>query len=294
MGLSVDLGHSDGKEISEVELRMLISSKQVTIGILAIIILIWTLFPMYMLTLSTLKTRLEVTIPSLTVKEPTLFWWQTVLFDRENLASYRNSFIASGGAALLGLALGLPAAYACSRFKFKGRNDLLFMILSFRFLPPACMVIPMFMLGKTVGLLDSPILTISLYASANIPIIVWVMMSYINEIPQELEESYMIDGHTRLQAFFKVTLPLVKTGLIAVTLLCIALTFGEFLFAALLTSSATAKTLPVSISEYMGGELGWEWGIIATLTMYGLIPLMVIFVLIRKHLVRGLTFGVVR
>jgi len=152
----------------------------------------------------------------------------------------------------------------------------------------------LYMFFRACGLLDTHIGVALVYAAINIPIVVWVLRSYFIEIPPELEESFMIDGYTRLRAFFRVTLPLSKPGIIAVSLLVLALSWGEFLFASILTSSPMAKTLPVGISEYMGGEWGYEWNKIAAVTIYGLIPLVIIFYLIRKHLVRGLTFGIVR
>jgi len=119
------------------------------------------------------------------------------------------------------------------------------------------------------------------------------MLSYFQEIPVELEESYMIDGFSRLQAFLKVSLPLVRSGLAAISMLLIALNFGEFLFAAMLTSS-TAKTFPVYLAESAESPMALEWGRTASLVVWGLMLLIIIFVYVRKHLARGLTFGAIR
>jgi len=270
--------------------------KEIIRAVFIILAVIAIIGPIYWTVVTSLKDRVEIGLwpPTFWPRNPTDIWWRTVLFERINLPVYRNSFIIAICASLLAVVLGLPASYACARWSFKGRMDLLFMILTFRFLPQACVVLPIYMMARILNLLDTMPLIVCLYAAMNLPIFIWVIMSYIKEIPVELEESYMIDGHSRAAAFFRVILPLIRPGLIAITLLMVSLSFGEFLFAALLTQSGAAKTIPVVISEYLGGELGYEWGKVATLTLYSFIPLVLIFVAIRKHLVRGLTFGVVR
>lgn len=257
---------------------------------------IWTFFPLYYALITAFKSRLEITYwpPTFLPKEFTIDYWIIVWFDRPTLVYYRNTIIASGLGTLIALVLGIPTAYTCARFNFRNRADVLFTILTFRFLPPAAVIIPLYMFMKQTMLLDTPWGLAFIYAAINIPIAVWVLRSYILEIPPELEESFMIDGYSRFKAFIKITLPLIKPGLIAVALLILALSWGEFLFAAVLTTSPLAKTLPVGISEYMGGEWGYEWNKIMATTFYAILPLIVIFFLIRKHLARGLTFGIVR
>lgn len=257
---------------------------------------LWILFPLYYTVVTAFKARLEVTYwpPNLFPEDPSLEYWTIVWFDRPTVAYYTNTIIASTLSTVIALILGIPAAYACGRYTFKGRSDVLFTILTFRFLPPAAVIIPMYLFARGMGIVDSPVGLSLIYAAINLPIIVWVLRSYIIEIPPELEESYMIDGYSRLRAFFKVTLPLAKPGIIAISLLVLALSWGEFLIAAILTTSPMGKTLPVGVSEYMGGEWGYEWNKIASVTIYGLIPLILVFMIIRKHLARGLTFGIVR
>jgi len=195
---------------------------------------------------------------------------------------------------LIALILAIPAAYCGARYRFKGKDTLMFLILTFRFLPPASVVISIFIFARNLGIIDTIGLLANVYAAMNLPIAVWVLMSYIREIPKEMEDSFMIDGYSRIQAVFKVTLPLLKTGIVAVALLLIALSFGEFLFAVILTFSPAAKTLPVGLSEAMGGEWGYHFDRIAAMLVLGLIPLLILFIALRKHLVRGLTFGIIR
>lgn len=275
-------------------------SKAVTVGmvLVAIILLLWTLFPFYWTIITSLKHRAEIT------RTPPTFYPHRFTFKNfiegmfgafpPMLAYFMNSFIECFGGAVIALLIGIPLAYAGARYNFKGKKDIFFTVLTFRFLPPACVVIPIFMFARAFSLIDTQFLMACILAAINIPIVAWVMLSYFKEIPRELEESFMIDGYSEIQAFLKVTLPLSRPGLIAVTLLIVALSYGEFLFSSILTSSPAAKPLTVGISEYMGGEWGYYWGRIAAVTITGFIPLLIIYLIVRKHLVRGLTFGVIR
>jgi len=265
-------------------------------GILILIVLVWTLFPIYWTVTAAFKSRIEVVAwpPTFIPEKPTIKWFIDVWYDRPNPNYYANSILAMVGSTIIALALGIPAAYGCARYTFKGRQDVLFTILTFRFLPPATVVMPLYLIGRTFHLIDTTLFLSILYGGMNIPIITWVMLSYFREIPVELEESYQIDGYTRFEAFRRITFPLARPGMVAISMLVMAFSFGEYLFAAILTTSPAAKTLPVSIAEYMGGEWGYMWNQMAVLTTYGLIPLIIIFFLVRKNLVRGLTFGAVR
>jgi ABC-type glycerol-3-phosphate transport system permease component len=275
---------------------MKINGWKIATVIAFILLTIWTLIPIYYSFITAFKSRIEITYwpPTLIPKEFTPQYWFIIWFDRPTIAYYRNTIIASLISTLIALAFSMPTAYTCARFNFKNRSDVLFTILTFRFLPPAAVVLPIYVFLRQLALIDTPISLGFIYGAINIPIGVWVLRSYIIEIPPELEESYMIDGHSRLRAFLDITLPLIRPGLVAVSLIILALSWGEFLFASILTTSPAGKTLPVGISEYMGGEWGYEWNKIMAATFYAIIPIIIAFIAIRKHLARGLTFGIVR
>jgi multiple sugar transport system permease protein len=264
--------------------------------ILLILVLVWTLLPVYWTITAAFKSRLEVIAwpPTFFPQKPTLNWFVSVWTDRPNINYYINSIVASIGSTIIALALGIPSAYGCARYTFRGRQDVLFTILTFRFLPPATVIVPLYLIGRMFHLIDTTLYLAILYGAINVPIVTWVLLSYFKEIPVELEESYQLDGYTLFGAFRKVTLPLARPGIVAVSMLIMAFSFGDFLIASILTTSPAAKTLPVGISEYMGGEWGYMWNQMAALTIYGLIPLLIIFFLVRKNLVRGLTFGAVK
>jgi multiple sugar transport system permease protein len=269
----------------------------------AVVIVVWSLFPLYWTLITSFKTKVDIyTFPPSFLPNsqgsPTLdFWTYTfteALSGRPVIEYYRNSIVACSIGLVLCLAFSIPAAYALARFTFRGREDIAFLILTFRFLPPAAVVIPIFIFYRFLGLLDTPLGLGLIYGAIGSPIATWVLRSYFVEIPPELEESYMLDGYSRWTAVLKVLIPLAAPGIIAVGLLVFALSWGEFLFAVFLTSSAVGKTIPVGISEFLGGEKGYEWEQVAALTVSAIIPMIVAFTLIRKYLARGLTLGAVR
>ena len=154
-----------------------------------------------------------------------------------------NSLIIAFGSTFLAVSLGTFAAYAFSRFKIPLKDDLLFFILSTRMMPPIAVAIPIYLMYREVGLSDSALGMILLYTAVNVSLAVWLLKGFIDEIPREYEDAAMIDGYTRLQAFFKVVLPQAATGIAATSIFCLIFAWNEYAFAVLLTSGA-AQTAP--------------------------------------------------
>ncbi len=205
---------------------------------------------------------------------------------------FTNSIIIAFGSTFLAVFLGTLAAYAFSRFKVPLADDLLFFILSTRFMPPIAVAIPIYLMYREVGLTDSHVGMILLYTAVNVSLAVWLLKGFIDEIPREYEEAAMIDGYTRLQAFRKVVLPQAATGIAATAIFCMIFAWNEYAFAVLLTSGQ-AQTMPPFI-PFIIGEGGQDWPAVAAATTLFLIPILVFTVLLRKHLLRGITFGAVR
>jgi len=203
-----------------------------------------------------------------------------------------NSLIIAFGSTFCAVALGVFAAYAFSRFKIPLADDLLFFILSTRMMPPIAVAIPIYLMYREVGLSDSALGMILLYTAVNVSLAVWLLKGFIDEIPREYEEAAMIDGYTRLQSFFKVVLPQAATGIAATSIFCLIFAWNEYAFAVLLTSGA-AQTAPPFIPTIIG-EGGMDWPAVGAGTTLFLIPIVVFTVLLRKHLLRGITFGAVR
>jgi multiple sugar transport system permease protein len=216
-----------------------------------------------------------------------------VVAGRSNyIPRFVNSLIIAFGSTLLSVGLGVMAAYAFSRFKVPLKDDLLFFILSTRMMPPIAVAIPIYLMYRELGLSDTRMGMILLYTAVNISLAVWLLKGFIDEIPREYEEAAMVDGYTRLQAFFKVVLPQASTGIVATAVFCLIFAWNEYAFAVLLTSGE-AQTAPPFIPIIIG-EGGQDWPAVAAGTTLFLVPILVFTVLLRKHLLRGITFGAVR
>ncbi len=205
---------------------------------------------------------------------------------------FLNSVIIGFGSTFLSIFLGTLAAYAFSRFKIPLADDLLFFILSTRMMPPIAVAIPIFLMYRNLGLSDTHLGMILLYTAVNISLAVWLLKGFIDEIPREYEEAALIDGYTRFQAFYKVVLPQAATGIASTAIFCLIFAWNEYAFAVLLTS-ATAQTAPPFIPTIIGiGGLDWP-AVAAGATLF-LLPVMIFTIMLRKHLLRGITFGAVR
>ena len=205
-----------------------------------------------------------------------------------------NSIIIGGGSTILAVGLGTISAYAFSRFKVAGKDDLLFFILSTRMLPPVVVVIPIYLMYISLRLLDTHFGLILLYTTFNVSFAVWLMKGFIDEIPREYEDAALVDGYTRFQTFLKVVLPQSVTGIAATAVFCLITAWNEFAFALVLTNvGGVAVTSPPSITSATGSA-GMDWGKIAASTFVFLLPVAIFTFLMRSHLLRGVTFGAVK
>ncbi len=227
-------------------------------------------------------------------------WYDRLVRDRNMVIAgpspfigrYLNSLVIGFGSTFLAIVLGTMSAYAFSRFKVPAKDDLLFFILSTRMMPPIAVAVPLFLMYRELGLFDTSLGMIMLYTAVNISLSVWLLKGFIDEIPRQYEEAAMIDGYTRFQAFRKVVLPQAATGIAATAIFCLILAWNEYAFALLLTSR-NAQTAPPFIPNIIG-EGGLDWAAVAAGTVLFLLPVMISTLLLRKHLLRGITFGAVR
>ncbi|WP_425052368.1 carbohydrate ABC transporter permease [Psychromarinibacter sp. S121] len=205
---------------------------------------------------------------------------------------FMNSVIIGFVSTFLSVFLGTLAAYAFSRFRIPLKDDLMFFILSTRMMPPIAVAIPIFLMFRALGLSDTHAGMIMLYTAVNLSLAVWLLKGFIDEIPREYEEAALIDGYTRFQAFYKVVLPQAATGIASTAIFCLIFAWNEYAFAVLLTSG-TAQTAPPFIPTIIGVG-GQDWPAVAAGATIFLLPVVVFTILLRKHLLRGITFGAVR
>lgn len=205
---------------------------------------------------------------------------------------YYNSIIIGFGSTFLSVFLGTLAAYGFSRFRVPLKDDLLFFILSTRMMPPVAVAIPIYLMYRELGLSDTALGMILLYTAVNVSLAVWLLKGFIDEIPREYEESAVVDGYSRMQAFLKVVLPQMRAGIAATAIFCLIFSWNEYAFALLLTSG-NAQTAPPFIPIIIG-EGGLDWPAVAAGTTLFLLPIVIFTIFLRNQLLRGITFGAVR
>jgi multiple sugar transport system permease protein len=234
-------------------------------------------------------------------------WWERMVFDGgEKIVRsgrgevqpsgypnrFMNSLIVAITSTVLAVGMGTFTAYGFSRFKVKGEADLLFFILSTRMLPPVVVAIPMFLMYRVVGLNDTHWGLIILYTAFNLSFSVWLMKGFIDEIPREYEEAALVDGYTRMEAFFKIVIPEAATGIAATAVFCFITAWNEYAFALIMTNRR-AQTAPPFIPSQVGSGLP-DWTVIASGTFLFLLPVAIFTFLLRNHLLRGMSFGAIR
>jgi multiple sugar transport system permease protein len=174
--------------------------------------------------------------------------------------------------------------------EYRGKKDFMFFVLSTRMLPPVAILVPLYIVMSRFRLSDTLLGMILLYMMVGIGLSTWIMKGFFDGIPKEVEEAAFVNGYTRFQAFFKVLLPMVKGGIAATTGFCFIFAWNEFTFASII-STRYAVTLPARIVAFMGSS-GFEWGRVAAAGYILIIPILILFILIRKYILMGMTFGV--
>ena len=285
------------------------------IGRLAIylILVFWAivcLFPIYWTITTTFKAAPDVMkgnlipwwdyqpkwlgLKSLGLSPNTIFVESTVR--AEFLKRFWNSAITSVGASTIAVLLGSCAAYGLSRFQYRfgfmRNSDISFFFLSQLILPPVVLALPFLVLYKELALLDTRIGLIALYTLTVLPIVIWIMRDQFSSIPTELEEAALVDGLSIWGAFLTIILPIALPGMVASFIISLVLTWNEYFFAALLTSSY-AKTLPVMVASQTGSQ-GISWWSMAALSLAAILPLIIIAIILERYIIKGMAAGAVK
>lgn len=265
-----------------------------------------TLFPIFWIVMTAIKPPTDWNVsPAIWIpSEPTLINFQT-LFDPTAIGAYgvggvsesataavAGSLLASLIATAFSVGVGLFAAIGLSRYAVTGKYTPL-MILSGRMFPPAAIAVPFVIIFSSIALIDTYVGLIAIYVAVTLPFATWMLKSFVDEVPREVEEAAMIDGKSRFMAHLTVTIPLIKGGLFATTLFIYILNWSEFLFA-LVLSYSNIETIPVRLAKYVTATAGTLYGVQAALAVLAMAPLIVAGFLIQKHLARGMTFGAVK
>lgn len=252
------------------------------------------IFPVFWVFLSSIKHEVDVfVIPPRWVFQPTLQnYIQVIIENPVFVRCFMNSVIIAVSTTVISVIIGSLAGYALARFRFWGGEILPLSILFVRMVPYIMLMLPLFLMMKSFGLLDTQIALIMVHTAFNLPLVTWLMRGFFMAIPPELEESAMIDGCSRFGALLRIVFPLVKTGLVTVIIFCMLLSWNEFMSALTLTSR-DAKTLPIAIKEYIR-PMGILWTEFCAFAILMLAPLIISSSYIQKYLVSGLTEGSVK
>ena len=213
----------------------------------------------------------------------------TLLVPRQLL----NSVLVAGATTLLGIFLACTAAYALSRFRFPGRRAALFSFLVSQMFPGTLMLIPLFVIMGALGLLNNLLGLVMVYSTTAIPFCVWMLKGYFDTIPVELEESARIDGASPIVIFYRIVLPLARPAIAVTALFSFMTAWNEFILSATFMEEETSYTLPVMLQGFVG-EYGGQWGHFAAGSVIVSLPVVILFFLLQKHLVGGLTAGGVK
>ncbi len=267
--------------------------QKVIFGFLIAIVFIWIFFPSVMLFLTSIKTNVDaLRYPPVWIFRPVLTNYKEI-FGLVPFGNYlANSLFVAAVSTAIALSVGSFAAYGLARFRFKRSKDIAFWILSIRMTPPIAAAIPIFIIMRTLRLLDTRTALVLAYCTFNIPFAVWLLRGFFQEIPKEIEESAMVDGCSPLGAFWYIALPLIAPGIAATGIFTFIFSWNEFLFALILTGTR-AQTVPVSLTGFVR-ETGIMWSHMAAAGVLAMVPMIIFTSLVQKNLVKGLTMGAIK
>jgi multiple sugar transport system permease protein len=266
--------------------------EEIWIDILLAIAVLAVLFPLLWILATSLKGRFDISAKPLKLLfQPTLENYRTVFLTDRFLRYFSSSAIIAVCSTLLALFFGSMAAYSISRYK-TGGNFLSFWVLSQRMLPPIAIILPIYILMRSLGLMDTYYSIIIMHTLINLPFTIWLMTGFFREVPDSIDEAAKIDGCSIWKAYFRIILPIVTPGLLATGIFCLIASWNEFLFA-LVLSARTVTTLPVATAFYVT-DRDILWGPMTAVGVTAMIPIIIFTLLIQKYLVRGLSYGAVK
>lgn len=255
------------------------------------VVLVWTLVPLVWMVISSFKSPddLLATTPSV-VFTPTLEHYGA-LFQSGLWGYVQNSLLAAGISTIIAVTLGCLAGYGLSRATFRGKDHVAFWIISTRMAPIAAVILPLFILFRYAGLLDSTLGLIIAYLTFNLPFAIWIMNSFFADLPPSLEEAALVEGATRFEAFWRIALPLTAPGIVTTAILCLVFSWNDYAFAVTF-AGPDSQTLPIAASQ-LNTQTGLNWGQLTAIGTIVVAPMILVGLAVRRYLVKGLTLGAV-
>jgi multiple sugar transport system permease protein len=262
---------------------------------------IYILAPVAWIVMMSFKSKIDViSVPPKFIFTPTLDIYLALfgvgkvglLTGSTFLSFFKNSMILALGSVLLSMVLGMPAAYAFARLRFKAKEPLAFTYLSFRFVPEITIILPLYVLYQQLNLYNTYTGLILVYQLISLPFIIWMMRSYFEEIPVAIEQAARTDGYSWVRTFFRMVLPLAAPGVAASLVLAFIFCWNNFIFGLMLGGTNT-QPVTVGLLSFMGtNEV--QWGLMAAATVIAIVPEMILALSVQRYMVRGLTLGAVK
>jgi multiple sugar transport system permease protein len=260
----------------------------------AVAIVVFTLAPYLWTVLSSLRPEAEIGLPRLLPDRWTVANYTYVIRNTAFPRFFLNSSIVTAATIAVALCLAIPAAYAFSRYRFRGRQLLKFVLLLCYVFPSILLVTPLYSLAHRLGLIDTYLAMIAAYSTHTVPFCIWMLIGYFDAIPPDLEEAAMVDGARRFGAFLRVILPLAIPGVIATGVFIFIFSWNEYLYALFFTTGDTVRTLPVGLQTFLSGDINVKWGAVNASAVITTLPLAIVFVFAQRQIIRGLTAGALK
>jgi ABC-type sugar transport system, permease component len=251
----------------------------------------FALFPLLWMVICAFKSDAQM-YNTVFVFTPTLENFRAVLIGTDYFKAFFQNLVVAGGAVLLTVVAGVPCAYALARYNFKKKEDVAFQILSFKFAPEIMVILPIFLIFQQIKLYDTYFGLIWVYQLITMPLLIWVVRGYFEDISVEIEQAAQLDGYSWYEVFFKTLVPLIKPGLVASALLAFIFAWNSFTFP-LILSGFQIQTITITALRYIASDTV-RYGQVAVASTIAVLPEIIVALFIQKHLVRGLSFGAVK
>lgn len=265
-------------------------ARSAVVHVVVVAIAVAYLFPFYWMVLSSLKTQLQNTeFPPLFLFQPTFDNYRSVFLNNPFALYLWNSVVIGVGSTVLGLILGLPAAYAIARYRTQG---VAIAVLLARIAPGIAYLVPWFIIFSQLQMIGGYTAIILSHLTVGLPLTIWIMIGFFEDVPIELEESALIDGATRLQILLRVAIPIVRPGVATSAILSFIQSWNTFMYSVVLADSDT-RTLPVAVFGFLSYG-GFDWGSLTAAATVITVPVMILALIVQRHIVGGLAVGGVK